>query len=108
MDFAILEGVSMAGRACAVIAGTAMVCMATAAWAQEVYPLFRFILLRTRPADLYVDYSLAGPSYISQTEIDGRDTGARFTFQDFVGVGLFLNEDRRCNAEIGIKHFSPP
>jgi opacity protein-like surface antigen len=70
------------------------------------YPLFRFFLVRTQPADLYFAYSLAGPSYVSATLIDGRDTGERFTFQDFMGVGGFFGKSRRMNAELGIKHYS--
>ncbi len=72
----------------------------------SAYPLFRFFLARTRPADLYFSYSLAGPTYISQTMIDGRDTGERFTFQDFMGVGAFFGKTRRLNAELGLKHYS--
>jgi hypothetical protein len=72
----------------------------------SVYPLFRFFLARTEPADLYFSYSLAGPTYISRAVIDGRETGALFTFQDFMGVGAFLGKARRMNAEVGIKHYS--
>jgi opacity protein-like surface antigen len=72
----------------------------------SVYPLFRFFLARTQPADLYFSYSLAGPTFLSRTVIDGRDTGERFTFQDFIGVGAFFGKTRRLNAEIGIKHYS--
>ena len=72
----------------------------------SVYPLFRFFLARPRQADVYFSYSLAGPTFISQTVLDGRDTGKRFTFQDFMGVGAFFGKTRRMNAEIGIKHYS--
>ena len=72
----------------------------------SLYPLFRFFVLRPRPADIYFAYSLAGPTFISQTVLDGHDTGDRFTFQDFMGVGAFFGKDRRMNAELGIKHFS--
>jgi hypothetical protein len=72
----------------------------------SVYPLFRFFLVRSGPADVYFSYSLAGPTYISHTMIDGRDTGERFTFQDFMGVGTFVGEARRMNVEVGIKHYS--
>jgi hypothetical protein len=72
----------------------------------SVYPLFRFFLARTQPADLYFGYSLAGPTFLTRTVIDGRDTGERFTFQDFIGVGAFFGRTRRLNAEIGIKHYS--
>ena len=70
------------------------------------YPMFRFFFVRSRTADLYFNYSVAGPTFISQSVIDGQDTGARFTFQDFLGVGALLGRDHRFNAEIGIKHFS--
>jgi hypothetical protein len=72
----------------------------------SAYPLFRFFLARTQPADLYFGYSLAGPTYVSRVVIDGHATGERFTFQDFMGVGAFFGKTRRMNAEIGIKHYS--
>ena len=72
----------------------------------SVYPLFRFFLARTEPADLFFGYSLAGPTFISRATIDARDTGERFTFQDFIGIGAFFGKTRRMNAELGIKHYS--
>jgi Lipid A 3-O-deacylase (PagL) len=72
----------------------------------SVYPLFRFFVVRAEPADVYVCYSLAGPTAISPTLLDGRDTGAHFTFQDFMAVGAYLGKSRRLNAELGIKHYS--
>jgi len=72
----------------------------------SAYPLLRFTVLRSKPADLYVSYSVAGPSYISRDVIDGQDTGSRFTFQDFMGVGMFIGEQKRINAEININHYS--
>jgi len=44
-----------------------------------VYPLVRFTLLRTQPADFYFFYSAGGPAYISNAVIDEIDTGERFT-----------------------------
>jgi hypothetical protein len=70
------------------------------------YPLFRFFLVRTRPVDAYLTYSVAGPTYISSAVIDEADTGARFTFQDFMSLGAFLGKARHLNVELGIKHFS--
>jgi len=72
----------------------------------SVYPLFRFFLLRADPADVYLSYSLAGPTFLSQAVIDSRETGERFTFQDFMGIGMFFGQNRRLNAELGIKHYS--
>ena len=72
----------------------------------SVYPLLRFMVIRRRPADLYFAYSVAGPSYISRDVIDGLDTGGRFTFQDFMAVGMFLGASKHVNAEVGINHYS--
>jgi hypothetical protein len=72
----------------------------------SVYPLARYFFARLDPADLYVCYSLAGPTYISQTVIDGANAGGNFTFQDLIGLGMFFGPNRRLNAEVGIKHFS--
>ncbi len=70
------------------------------------YPMFRFFAVRSRTADLYFNYSLAGPTFISRSVLDNQNTGARFTFQDFMGVGTLLGSDHRFNVEIGIKHYS--
>jgi hypothetical protein len=51
-------------------------------------------------------YSVAGPTFISHTEIDGNATGKHFTFQDMMGVGLFAGKKRQLNAEINIGHYS--
>ena len=72
----------------------------------SVYPVFRFTFLRSKPADLYFNYSFGGPSFISKVIIDEKDTGKKFTFQDFMGVGVFTGKKRQLNAEIGIAHYS--
>jgi lipid A 3-O-deacylase PagL len=72
----------------------------------SIYPLFRFTFLRTRDADFYACYSLAGPTYISKVIIDGRDTGHHFTFQDFMGAGAFLGRARRLSFGVKINHYS--
>jgi hypothetical protein len=74
--------------------------------ALSVYPLFRLTAVRARPADLYLFYSVAGPSYVSRRVIDGRDTGGGFTFQDFMGLGAFLGKGRRVSAVLKINHYS--
>jgi hypothetical protein len=70
------------------------------------FPAFRFTPLRTKPADVYFTYSLAGPAFISKVTIDGEETGRHFTFQDFMGLGLYLGRERRLNVELGIAHYS--
>jgi hypothetical protein len=70
------------------------------------YPMFRFFFLRSHSADMYFNYSVAGPTFISKSVLDNQNTGARFTFQDFMGVGTLLGRDHRFNVEMGIKHYS--
>ena len=72
----------------------------------SAYPLFRFSLLRTKPADFYFNYCVAGPSYISKTMIDKKNSGRHFTFQDFMGIGMFAGKNRHLNAEVLINHYS--
>ena len=72
----------------------------------SAYPLLRFTVLRRRSADLFISYSLAGPTYISRTVIDGLNTGHHFTFQDFMGVGLFVGARRRTSIVVKINHYS--
>jgi hypothetical protein len=72
----------------------------------SVFPVLRFNVIHTQPADFYFYYSIAGPTYISKTIIDGSNTGRHFTFQDLLGVGSFIGKNRKLNAEMRIGHYS--
>jgi hypothetical protein len=72
----------------------------------SVYPLFRFTPIRTKLADVYVAYSLAGPTYISSLTLDDQAIGSRFTFQDFTGAGVFVGRNRTVTAGVKINHYS--
>ena len=72
----------------------------------SAFPVLRFNFLHTQPVDAYFYYSVAGPTYISKTIIDGVETGEHFTFQDTMGVGIFFGEKRNLNAELKIGHYS--
>ena len=71
-----------------------------------VSPIFQFNVLRTKPVDFYLFYSVAGPSYLSKVDIDGSKTGRHFTFQDFMGMGFFAGKKKNINAEVNINHYS--
>lgn len=75
-------------------------------WTLSAFPIFRFTVLRTRPLDLYLNYSVAGPSFISKEDLDGYKTGPKFTFQDLMGMGVFVGKNREINAELRIGHYS--
>jgi len=72
----------------------------------SLFPVFRFTLIRTKPVDFYLNYSVAGPSYISRIEVDSLAIGKRFTFQDFMGIGSYFGKKRNMNVEVRISHYS--
>jgi hypothetical protein len=72
----------------------------------SAFPLFRFTLIRSKPLDVYLNYSLAGPTTTDRVIIDGFDTGRHFTFQDFMGVGIYAGKAKHVNAEVKIGHYS--
>jgi Lipid A 3-O-deacylase (PagL)/OmpA-like transmembrane domain len=72
----------------------------------SIFPLFRFTVLHLKKADLYFNYSVAGPTFISKIKIDNIETGKKFTFQDFMGMGINAGKLRKINAEIRIAHYS--
>ena len=72
----------------------------------SLYPVLRIPLVRTNPVEFYFSYSLAGPSLISRTTIDGQNAGKQFTFQDYMGFGAYLGRKRRVTGEVRIGHYS--
>ncbi|MEO7924318.1 MAG: acyloxyacyl hydrolase [Chitinophagaceae bacterium] len=72
----------------------------------SVFPVLRFMALRSKSADFFFEYSVAGPSFISRNIIDNEKTGRQFTFQDFMGIGIFTGKKKNINAGIRIAHFS--
>jgi hypothetical protein len=72
----------------------------------SLYPVLRFTAIHSNKADLFFEYSVAGPTFISKKTIDNEETGPHFTFQDFMGIGLFAGANKNWNAGIRIVHFS--
>ena len=72
----------------------------------SIYPSFKIWLVRNKKFDLYVTYSAAGPTYISKPVIDNINTGKHFTFQDFMGIGVFMGKNKRINIHSSIMHYS--
>jgi hypothetical protein len=72
----------------------------------SVYPRFTFTPIRTRAADAYFCYSLAGPTFISSRTLDEADLGGQFTFQDFLGGGVVLGAAKRIVLGVKLNHYS--
>jgi hypothetical protein len=68
--------------------------------------VLRFTVIRGNATDFYFFYSVAGPSFISRTQIDDENTGRHFTFRDFMGIGGYIGHQKLLNTEISIGHFS--
>ena len=72
----------------------------------SVYPVLRFTAIRSDKKDLFFEYTVAGPTFISKTIIDNENTGKHFTFYDAMGIGMFTGKEKRLNAGLRIAHFS--
>jgi hypothetical protein len=69
-------------------------------------PIFRFTWVRTKLADLFFEYSVAGPTFISKIVLDGFETGRSFTFHDFMGIGTIAGKKRNVYGGLRIAHYS--
>jgi len=69
-------------------------------------PILRFTVLRTSAADYFLEYSVAGPSFISKNKLDDIELGRKFTFHDFMGMGVYTGKKRDFYAGIRIAHYS--
>lgn len=72
----------------------------------SVFPVLRLNYLHAKAFDAYFYYTVAAPTYISKTNLDGHDMGAHFTFMDNMGTGIFFGKERNLNAELKIGHYS--
>lgn len=69
-------------------------------------PIFRFHAIRGKSVDLFLEYSAAGPTYISRTNVDNVRIGRKFTFHDFMGMGVFAGKQKNIHAGLRIAHYS--
>jgi hypothetical protein len=62
--------------------------------------------MRKRSADYFLEYAVAGPTFISKVKLDGVELGRKFTFHDFMGIGMIAGPKRNVYAGIRIAHYS--
>lgn len=72
----------------------------------SVFPTFRFWVARSPKVDFYLLYSIAGPTYLTQSKIDNINLGGRFTFQDQLGMGVFIGKSKQLNIGATLGHYS--
>lgn len=69
-------------------------------------PVLRFHAIRGKSTDFFLEYSVAGPSFISRNNVDNVGLGRKFTFHDFMGMGIFTGKEKKLHAGIRIAHYS--
>jgi hypothetical protein len=72
----------------------------------SLYPVLRFTAFRSSSADIFFEYTVAGPTFISKTLLDNEKTGKKFTFYDAMGMGAFLGKKKKLVTGLRIAHFS--
>ena len=72
----------------------------------SIFPTMRFYLMRKEKFDMYTNYSVIGPTFLTVSNIDKLNTGPKTTFQDTMGLGFFFGKKRTYNAEFRIMHYS--
>lgn len=75
-------------------------------WVGSIYLMGHLNLYKSKNLKLYVLYSPAGPSILSQNTLGPTAFSNRFVFQDQFGVGLFLNTDAKMHIFAKFYHFS--
>lgn len=78
----------------------------TNVFAFSIFPVLRFYVLRKKPLDVYMCYSIIGPTFLTKSNIDNLGTGPKLTYQDFIGLGGFIGKERKLNVELRIMHYS--
>lgn len=69
-------------------------------------PVLRFHAIRGKKTDFFFEYSVAGPTYISKVNLDQVELGRKFTFHDFMGMGIYTGKDKKLLAGLRIAHYS--
>lgn len=75
-------------------------------WVGSIYLMSHLNLYQSKNLKLYVLYSPAGPSILSQSTLGPTAFSNQFVFQDQFGVGLFLNTDAQMHIFAKYYHFS--
>jgi hypothetical protein len=72
----------------------------------SIFPTMRFYLLRKKGFDMYTNYSVIGPTFLTKSNLGNLGTGPKITYQDTMGFGAFFGEKRKYNIELRIMHYS--
>ncbi len=68
-------------------------------------PTYRFGLSRMDSGRFFIDFG-AHPTYVSHTYFNGKPLGGKFFFTSYLGLGAFIDRQRRFSAMIRYQHTS--
>lgn len=71
----------------------------------SVAPVIRYIFRRRGPYLPYLEISI-GIAYLNHTRLDNRNLGIHFSFQDRMGVGVFLGTCEQFSIGLHAVHYS--
>ncbi len=66
----------------------------------------RFWIYHNKFLTPYIVHSIAGLTLLSQSHFSTKDLGSRFLFQDFLGIGAALGNEKNLFVEISFWHYS--
>jgi hypothetical protein len=66
----------------------------------------RYWFFRTDPINIYLTYSVAGPTLMDHRIFGDKDLGSYFIFQDFIGLGLQIGQKKAFNLALRLVHYS--
>jgi len=75
-------------------------------YAASLFFSIRYWFFRTSNVDMYLSYSVAGPSMMSRRMLGKKDLGGYFIFQDYIGLGLQWGRQHAFNFDARLVHYS--
>ena len=66
----------------------------------------RFWLFRTNSFNPYITYSIGGPTLLTRRNFADANLGARFIFQDFIGIGALIGKTHHIDISLKLYHYS--
>lgn len=74
--------------------------------AATFYFLVRVWLFRTNSFSPYFDWSMGGPTLLSNRFFANANLGGHFIFQDFLGLGAMVGRQHHVDIRVNIYHYS--
>ena len=78
----------------------------TTIYAPSIFFSLRYWFIRTPTINVYLSYSVAGPTVLNIHQLAEKNLGGNFIFQDYLGVGLQIGRRHALNFDLRLVHYS--